>query len=159
MQARLRIRLVILVVLIVLFFWMRNRRLERVEQPPTRTESAAASLPASASPSVVFAPMKSNLHLESPQAALATQIGLMQTNDYDGFRKTFLIDVTRAQFDSCRLRMKDVKISPDWEMAKEEQRDGHRVVRVSIWGKSYTDFHFIGEKVLTGQLWCLPPQP
>ena len=98
--------------------------------------------------------------LASPQSAVQTALRLLDSGDLDLFRETFLPSVqpqvTPDAFAACRRRVRQVPVRPDWEMAEEVTSGGHRVVRVSMFGKSMTGFHDVDGRWLADALWCLP---
>ena len=98
--------------------------------------------------------------LASPQRTVQTALGLLEAGDLDLFRQTFLASVqpqvTADAYAACRRRVRQVPVRPDWEVAEESTSAGHRVVRVSIFGKSMTGFHDVDGRWLADALWCLP---
>ncbi len=64
--------------------------------------------------------------------------------------------VTADAFAACRKRVRQVPVRPDWEMAEASASGGHRVIRVSMFGKSMTGFHEVDGRWLADALWCLP---
>jgi len=98
--------------------------------------------------------------LASPQRTVQTALGLLEAGDLALFRQTFLPSVqpqvTADAFAACRRRVRQVPVRPDWEMAEEFTSAGHRVLRVSMFGKSMTGFHDVDGRWLADALWCLP---
>ena len=98
--------------------------------------------------------------LASPQRTVQTALQLLESGDQDRFRETFLPSVqpqlTADAFAACRRRVRQVLVRPDWEMAEEVTSAGHRIVRVSMFGKSMTGFHEVDGRWLADALWCLP---
>jgi hypothetical protein len=98
--------------------------------------------------------------LASPQSAVQSALRLLESGGLDLFRQTFLPhvqpQVTPEAFAACRRRVRQVPVRPDWEMAEEVTSAGHRVVRVSMFGKSMTGFHDVDGRWLADALWCLP---
>ena len=98
--------------------------------------------------------------LASPQRTVQTALRLLDSGDLDLFRQTFLRSVqpqiTPDAFAACRRRVRQVPVRPDWEMAEQSTSAGHRVVRVSIFGKSMTGFYDVGGRWLADALWCVP---
>ncbi len=76
---------------------------------------------------------------------MQTELRLLEAGDRDLFRETFLPSVqpqvTAEAFAACRKRVRQVPVRPDWEMSEASASGGHRVVRVSMFGKSTTGFH------------------
>ena len=116
--------------------------------PPTQ-------LPAAAPPPILGARA-----LASAQTTVQSQLSLLGDNQYDLFVQTFAEalrpQVTREAFESCRTRINQVPVKPDWEMAEESTDAGRRVVSVSIFGKSMTAFEETDGRWLAGSLWCVP---
>jgi hypothetical protein len=85
---------------------------------------------------------------------------LLESGKPDLFRETFLPSVqpqvTAETFEACRKRVRQVPVRPDWETAEVGALGGHRVVRVSMFGKSMTGFHEVDGRWLADALWCLP---
>ena len=98
--------------------------------------------------------------LASPQTAVQTALRVLESGDLDLFRQTFLPSVqpqvTADAFAACRRRVRQVPVRPDWEMAEQVTSAGHRVVRVSMFGKSMTGFHDVDGRWLADAPWCLP---
>jgi hypothetical protein len=98
--------------------------------------------------------------LASPQATVQTELRLLEAGEQELFRQTFLAhvqaQVTNEAFAACRRRVRQVPVRPDWEMAEAGATAGHRVVRVSMFGKSMTGFHEVDGRWLADALWCLP---
>jgi hypothetical protein len=94
-----------------------------------------------------------------------TQEQLLAARDDEGFRRTFLPEVraelTAEAIESCRKRLGRRLVRPDWEMAENTVENGdagpHRVVRVSMFGKSMTGFHEVApDEWLADAAWCVP---
>lgn len=124
---------------------------------------AAAARPNPDAPQTAAARPRAGLDpaaLASPQSAVQTALRLLDSGDLDLFRETFLPSVkpqvTPDAFAACRRRVRQVPVRPDWEMVEESTSSGHRVVRVSIFGKSMTGFHDVDGRWLADALWCLP---
>ncbi len=98
--------------------------------------------------------------LASPRATVQTELRLLEGGEQDLFRETFLpslqSQVTAEAFAACRQRVRQVPVRPDWEMAEVSASGGHRVVRVSMFGKSMTGFHEVDGRWLADAVWCLP---
>jgi hypothetical protein len=98
--------------------------------------------------------------LASPRDTVQTQLRLLEAGDQDRFRQTFLPSmqpqVTAEAFAACRKRVRQVPVRPDWETAEASASSGHRVVRVSMFGKSMTGFHEVDGRWLADAVWCLP---
>ena len=98
--------------------------------------------------------------LASPRDAVQTQLRLLEAGERDVFRETFLPSVqpqvTAAAFAACRKRVSQAPVRPDWETAEVSASGGHRVLRVSMLGKSTTGFHEVNGRWLADALWCLP---
>jgi len=118
--------------------------------PAPVTPRAAANAPAGLDP----------VMLASPQTTVQTQLRLLESGRQDLFRETFLPSaqpqVTAAAFAACRQRVRQVPVRPDWEMSEASTSGGHRIVRVSMFGKSMTGFHEVDGRWLADALWCLP---
>ena len=96
--------------------------------------------------------------LSSPTATVDTQMMLLRENRDEEFRKTFLptVEISADQIEACKKKIASSVVKPDWEMAEEQVVNGHRVKRVSMFGKSMTGFHDTGGKWLADYLWCVP---
>lgn len=99
--------------------------------------------------------------LASAQTTVQTQLTYLTDNQYDLFQQTFAEamrpQVTREVFDACRVRVTQLPVRPDWEVAEETTNDaGHRVLSVSMFGKSLTPFEETDGRWLAGGLWCVP---
>jgi hypothetical protein len=121
-------------------------------QPAPASAPAAASLPAAAPASL---PSR-EVALKGAHDAMEREIALLAKNDYAAFAAAFTVPVTREQFDVCKKRMSHAHLSPDWEMAEIGDEGGHRVLRVSIFGKGMTGFHEIGGVWRADTVWCVP---
>jgi len=94
--------------------------------------------------------------------AVAAQLQLIDDGKLDGLRETFTADVrdrvTADAMRACRVRVHQVPVRPDWEMAEESTDvDGLRVRRVSMFGKSTTGFHEQRDgRWLADSVWCMP---
>ena len=121
-----------------------------VRPPPPVTPKAAANGLAGLDP----------IMLASPGATVQTELRLLEAGKQELFRQTFLRSVqpqiTAEAFEACRKRVQQVLVRPDWETAKPGKSRGHRVVRVSIFGKSMTGFHEVDGRWLADAVWCLP---
>ncbi len=130
---------------------------------PTSSIWTTGMLPSSMAPSSSASSASSAMapgavDLSSPKATVETQLRLLQEGKDDELRKTFLpsVGISADQLDACKKKIASSVVKPDWEMAEEEVVNGHRVRRVSMFGKSMTGFHDIGGKWLADALWCLP---
>jgi len=96
--------------------------------------------------------------LTSPTATVDSQMMLLRENRDEEFRKTFLpsVPISADQIDACKKKIASSVVKPDWEMAEEQVVNGHRVKRVSMFGKSMTGFHDMSGKWLADYLWCVP---
>jgi hypothetical protein len=99
--------------------------------------------------------------LSSAQSTVQTQQSLLEDNQYALFVQSFTeaqrAVVTREAFDACRVRVKQVPVRPDWEMAESSVVDGHAVRSVSMFGKSLTSFRETEDgRWLADSVWCLP---
>ncbi len=114
------------------------------------TPRAAANPPAGLDPAA----------LASARDTVQTELRLLEAGERDLFRETFLpslqSQVTAEAFTACRQRVRQVPVRPDWEMAEVSASGGHRVVRVSMFGKSMTGFHEVDGRWLADAVWCLP---
>lgn len=123
---------------------------------PPKSPAARADLPVPAAPP----PGLDRAAVASPEIAVQTALRLLESGQEDLFRETFLPavrpQVTAEAFEACRRRVRQSRVQPDWEMAEEVSSDGHRVVRVSMFGKSETGFHELGGRWLADALWCRP---
>jgi hypothetical protein len=124
---------------------------------------AAAARPNPDAPQTAAARPRAGLDpaaLASPQAAVQTALRLLDSGDLDLFRETFLPSVqpqvTPDAFAACRRRVRQVPVRPDWEVGEQATSAGHRVVRVSMFGKSMTGFHDVDGRWLADAVWCLP---
>jgi hypothetical protein len=94
--------------------------------------------------------------------AVEMQLHLIADGDLDALRATFTPEIrTRVTADvlaACRVRVRQVPVRPDWEMATDEiDEHGQRVRRVSMFGKSLTGFHEQPDgRWLADALWCVP---
>jgi hypothetical protein len=136
---------------------------EAAPASPTAAPTAAAQPSADTPPPPAAPPPRTRLDapaLASPQSAVQTALRLLDSGDLDLFRETFLPSVqpqvTPDAFAACRRRVRQAPVRPDWEVAEESTSAGHRVVRVSIFGKSMTGFHDVDGRWLADALWCLP---
>jgi hypothetical protein len=98
--------------------------------------------------------------LASAETTVSTQMTYLEDGQYDLFVQTFAEDVrsqvTRDVFERCRTRIGQVPVRPDWEMAEETAESGHRVRRVSMFGKSMTPFVETDGAWRAQAIWCLP---
>jgi hypothetical protein len=98
--------------------------------------------------------------LASPQATVQTALRSLESGEQDLFRETFLPSVrpqvTAQTFAACRNRVRQTPVLPDWEMAEAGASGGHRVIRVSMFGKSMTGFTEVDGRWFADALWCLP---
>ena len=155
---------------VVGFLWLRLSRTEAgrtpaVPSPQTQPGSPAAG-PARPPPPVAPTAAPNGLArldpvmLASPGATVQTELRLLEAGKQELFRQTFLRSVqpqvTAEAFEACRKRVQQVLVRPDWETAKPGKSRGHRVVRVSIFGKSMTGFHEVDGRWLADAVWCLP---
>jgi hypothetical protein len=89
--------------------------------------------------------------------AVAAQLQLIENGRLEDLRETFMPEVrdrvTADALHACRVRIHQVPVRPDWEMAE----DGPGVRRVSMFGKSMTGFHEQPDgRWLADTLWCVP---
>src|SRR5712691_8609415 len=131
-------------------------------QPRTPTAGPSTLAPAVPTPRAAAKP-SAGLDpeaLASPQATVGTELRLLEGGEQDLFRQTFLPavqpQVTADAFAACRKRVRQVPVRSDWEMAEASASGGHRVIRVSMFGKSMTGFHEVDGRWLADALWCLP---
>lgn len=98
--------------------------------------------------------------LASAQSTVQTQLSLLEDQQYELFVQTFVeaqrATVTREIFDTCRTRIKQVPVRPDWEMAEQRVVEGRAEVAVSIFGKSLTTFTEVNGRWLADSVWCVP---
>jgi hypothetical protein len=156
--------------LAVFVFFFRDRSRTGAERNPTATSNSQPGAPA-ARPAAPPAPIAQKptastparleaVILASPQVTVQTQLRLLAGGNPDLFRQTFLPSVqpqvTAEAFEACRKRVDQVPVQPDWEMAETGTSGGHRVVRVSMFGKSMTGFHQVDGRWLADAVWCLP---
>jgi hypothetical protein len=137
----------------------------RTQAPTSEGQPATATPPA---PATSVAPKAAANHpagldpaaLASPRSTVQTELRLLEAGEQDLFRETFLPSVqsrvTAETFAACRRRVRQAPVRPDWETAEAGASGGHRVVRVSIFGKSMTGFHETDGRWLADALWCLP---
>ena len=141
----------------------RNPAATSESQPGTPTTGQATPAPAvpitpkaTANPPAGLDPAA----LASPRATVQTELRLLEGGEQDLFRQTFFPavqpQVTADAFAACRKRVRQVPVRPDWEMAEVSASGGHRVVRVSMFGKSMTGFHEVDGRWLADAVWCLP---
>jgi hypothetical protein len=124
---------------------------------PAPTGAPTTSAPESAlAPSAIE--RRSRLDLASPQATVETQLELLRGGRDSELRTTFLpsVSVTSEAIETCKRRVRSVPVRPDWEMAEDRVEQGHRVRRVSMFGKSMTGFHEMGRAWLADAVWCVP---
>ena len=153
---------------VVAFVWLRRNGPEAgpkapatSQTTPTATSAPAASpLPATPRPAARPPPELDRAALASPQTTVETELRLLEAGEQDLFRETFLPSlqpkVTAETFAACRKRVRQVPVRPDWEVAESGESAGHRVVRVSMFGKSMTGFHEVDGRWLADALWCVP---
>ena len=98
--------------------------------------------------------------LASPQTTVQTQLSLLQDGQRELFAQTFVEalrpQVTPEVFKACQVRVNQVPVKPDWEMAEDSLDGGKRILRVSIYGKSLTGFDELDGRWLADTLWCVP---
>jgi hypothetical protein len=96
--------------------------------------------------------------LSSPRQTVDTQMKLLAEGRDGEFRATFLpgVAISADQIEACRKRVANTVVRPDWEMAEDVLVNGHRVRRVSMFGKSMTGFHDVQGKWLADAVWCVP---
>ena len=125
-------------------------------EPPTLRPAAAPAPP----PEPDGGPTFGRFSLISPEATVSTQVRLLAEGRDEAFRETFLPQirdkVTPEAIAACRKRLAESRVQPDWEVAEDSQQDGHRVQRVSMWGKSTTGFHDTNGAWLADSVWCQP---
>ena len=97
-----------------------------------------------------------SLSMVSPQDTMAAQMAMLARDDVAAFRASFTVPVSDEQFAACKKRMKNAHLDPDWEMAETTIEGGHKVVRVSIFGKGMTGFHEKSGRYLADAVWCVP---
>jgi hypothetical protein len=96
------------------------------------------------------------------EQTVALQIQLIDRGRIDELRATFTEDirsrVTDEVVEACRVRIHQIAVRPDWEMAEEAVDDrGRSVRRVSMFGKSVTGFHEEANgRWLADAIWCVP---
>ncbi len=124
-------------------------------------ESAAVPVPVPApAPAVPAAP--ATPPRSDAEHAVADQLALIDAGNLSALRDTFTPDVrarvTADAFAACRVRIHQVPVRPDWEMAEDGTDDhGRPVRRVSMFGKSMTGFHEQPDgRWLADAVWCLP---
>jgi hypothetical protein len=88
---------------------------------------------------------------------VAMQLQLIENGRLEDLRETFMPEVrervTADAMHACRVRIHQVPVRPDWEMAE----DGPGVRRVSMFGKSMTGFHEQPDgRWLADAVWCMP---
>ncbi len=133
-------------------------KLQPVAQPePTAAlEPTLIALP----PPQPVAPVLAARALASAQTTVQSQLSLLGDNQYDLFVQTFAEQVrpsiTREAFDACRVRINQVPVLPDWEVAEPSTHEGRRVLAVSMFGKSLTEFEEVDGRWLAGSPWCVP---
>ena len=125
---------------------------------------AAPSLATRTTAPAPFARPSETVALSSPASTLKTQLALLEEGRDDAFRSTFLPairdQITAEAIAGCKRRVVGNTLRPDWEVAEDAVVDGHRVRRVSIFGKSMTGFHEVEANVwLADAVWCLPVVP
>jgi len=83
--------------------------------------------------------------LASARATVQTELRLLEGGEQDLFRETFLPSVqpqiTAEAFAACRKRVRQVPVAAGLGDDRGRRLGGHRVVRVSMFGKSMTGFH------------------
>ncbi|MHB1843662.1 MAG: hypothetical protein ACYCWW_02345 [Deltaproteobacteria bacterium] len=131
----------------------------RIERPAVFLPAAAARLPSLPTPQDGGGGL-SPYSLISPESAVSTQVRLLEEGRDQEFKATFMPDVqdqlTPDAIEACRKRLAQVRVQPDWEMAEDGAADGHKVERVSMFGKSMTGFHDMNGQWLADAVWCLP---
>ena len=155
---------VIAVVLLLAAWLLRSEAPARaVEPPPAVVIAVPAPVPTAAPEPVAVAPPAPILAaraLASAQTTVQSQLSLLGDNQYDLFVQTFAQSlrpsITREVFDACRVRINQLPVKPDWEVAEERTENGRRILAVSIFGKSMTDFEETDGRWLAGSLWCVP---
>jgi len=139
----------------------RNRTATPERQPgPPAAQPAAPPAPIAQKPAASTPPRLDAVILASPQVTVQTQVRLLAGGNPDLFRQTFLPSVqpqvTAEAFEACRKRVGQAPVQPDWEMAETGTSGGHRIVRVSMFGKSMTGFHQVDGRWLADAVWCVP---
>ena len=128
---------------------------------PSAHEIPAKPAPHSTLP--IPAPLVDARDLAAPKVTVKTQLALLSAGRIEAFRETLLPSLrpslTAALFAACQHRIRQSAVLPDWEMAEEAVVEGHRVIRVSMFGKSMTGFHNIGDRWLADSVWCRPTVP
>lgn len=129
--------------------------------PATSSEHPKPAAPAGRDASVA-SPRAHALPHEGPRRALDAQIAALAAGDLRAFVEGFTADVqplvTADVFATCRGRILGAVVRPDWEVAEESTSNGHRAVRVSIFGKSMTGFvEMAPDQWKVDRVWCLPP--
>jgi hypothetical protein len=153
----------------VAFLWLRRTGTDaRRDRVATSDSQAGAPAGRPAAPLAPQAPKTAAntpvgldpVMLASPTATVQTELRLLEVGNADLFRQTFLPSVqpqvTAEAFAACRRRVQQVPVRPDWETAEAGTSGGHRVVRVSMFGKSMTGFHEVDGRWLADGVWCLP---
>jgi len=127
--------------------------------PPTVTTSPSPSPPAPAPTPVPAATPQPGT---APEATVARQLALIDAGKLDELRATFVPElrdrVTADVLARCQVRIHQVPVRPDWEMAEDDTDErGARVRRVSMFGKAMTGFHWQPDgSWLADAIWCLP---
>jgi len=167
------VAIVLVCAAVVAFLWLRRSAIEAERNPAATSErqpgtAGAPAATTSPAPAVPVTPRAAanppagldRAALASPRTTVQTQLRLLEAGEQDLFRQTFLPSVqpqvTAEAFAACRKRVRQAPVRPDWEMAEASAAGGHRVVRVSMFGKSMTGFHEVDGRWLADALWCLP---
>lgn len=105
------------------------------------------------------------LELSTPKQAVSTQTELLKSGKFEEFKFTFIEPlrkkIDQSVFERCRryfLTTED-EFEPDWEAAEEEEEEGKKVIRVSMYGHGPTGFHDLNGRWYADRLWCLPRNP
>jgi hypothetical protein len=154
---------------VVAFLLLRRSGTDAPRNPATTSETqpgtpaarpAALPAPVTPAPAATTPAGLDPVMLASPQTTVQTELQLLESGKQDLFRETFLPSVqpqvTSEAFAACRQRVRQVPVRPDWETAEASTSGGHRVVRVSMFGKSMTGFHEVDGRWLADAVWCLP---
>ncbi|HYR18107.1 MAG TPA: hypothetical protein VEQ15_01365 [Myxococcales bacterium] len=169
MRAARLVALALACAAVVAFLLLRRSGTEAGRDPAATSERhpgtpaarpAAPPAPLAPPPAAIAPAGLDPVMLASPQTTVETELRLLEGGKADLFRQTFLPSVqpqvTAEAFEACRKRVRQVPVRPDWETAEASTSGGHRVVRVSMFGKSMTGFHQVDRRWLADAVWCLP---
>lgn len=153
-MAKLVAAVLVVVAVVVIALMLRETKPPAVAS--ASSPAIAGAPPAASLPSSAPAPPEPPPAVKQVHAAMQKQIALLARDDFAAFEKSFAVPVTREQFELCKKRMKRAHLSPDWEMAEITEEQGHRVVRVSIFGKGMTAFRETDGGYVADTVWCVP---